>query len=220
MKGLLIIGGTGPAEELCVEARRTAELIAAADSGVKTALRLGIEPDFVVGDMDSLTDRSLLERFPPDRVFVYPTNKDETDTEIGLRMLRHRGCTDITIAGGGGGRLDHLYAIAMLFERSAPPARWITANEDIRLVDGSAELSGWKGSTVSVFPVGEEASQLHSHGLKWPLDGLVFRRGYGGVSNVATEDPVRVSVTQGRLLVVRVLREEQPLEERPREERP
>ncbi len=208
MNGLLFIGGTGPAPELLEECRRTAELVAAADRGVETALRLGIEPDFVVGDMDSLTDASVLERFSPDRVFVYPTDKDETDTEIGLRMLRHRGCTAITIAGGGGGRLDHLYAIAMLFERSAPPARWITANEDIRLVDGSAELPGWKGSTVSVFPVGDEASHLHSEGLKWPLDGLVFRRGYGGVSNLVTGDPVRLGVTRGRLLVVRLLREE------------
>jgi thiamine pyrophosphokinase len=158
--------------------------------------------------MDSLPQRSLLERLPPERVFVYPTDKDETDTEIGLRMLRHRGCTDIALAGGGGGRMDHLYAIAMLFERSAPPTRWITAGEDIRLVEESAEFPGWRGSIVSVFPVGEEASRMHSEGLKWPLDGLVFRRGYGGVSNLVTADPACVSVGRGRLLVVRVLRED------------
>lgn len=192
------------------ECRRTAEVVAAADRGLETALALGIEPDFIVGDMDSLTDRSLLERFPSERVFLYPTDKDETDTEIGLRMLRHRGCTDIAIAGGGGGRMDHLYAIAMLFERSAPPTRWITAHEDIRLVEGSVEFPGWKGSIVSVFPIGEEVSHLRSEGLKWPLDGLTFRRGYGGVSNVVTADPARVSVARGRLLVMRVLAEEGP----------
>ncbi len=208
MKGLLIIGGAGPEEGLFEECRRSAELIAAADRGLETAFRLGIEPDLVVGDMDSLPDRRLLERLPPERVFVYPTDKDETDTEIGLRMLRHRGCTEITLAGGGGGRLDHLYAIAMLFERSAPPTRWVTDREDVRLVEGSAEFPGWKGSTVSVFPVGEEASQMHSEGLQWPLDGLVFRRGYGGVSNIVTADPLRVRVSRGRLLVVRVIRED------------
>ncbi len=208
MKGLLIIGGAGPDKTLFNECRSEADLVAAADRGLETALGLGLEPDFVVGDMDSLRDRSLLERFTAERLFVYPRDKDETDTEIGLRMLRHRGCSDIVIAGGGGGRFDHLFALAMLFERSAPPRRWITAHEDIRLVEESAAFGGWTGCTVSVFPLGEEASLLHSEGLKWPLDGLAFRRGYGGVSNLATGDPVRVRVGRGRLLLVRQLGEE------------
>jgi thiamine pyrophosphokinase len=203
VKGLLIIGGAAPDARLLGECRSGVELVAAADMGLETALGAGIEPDFVVGDMDSLRDPGLLARFPSDRLFIYPPDKDETDTEIGVRMLRHRGCTEISIAGGGGGRMDHFFAIAMLFERSAPPRRWLTDREDIWLVEGTQEHRGWLGSTVSVFPLGDHASGLRSEGLKWPLDGLTFRRGYGGVSNVAVGDPVRVSVGKGRLLLMR-----------------
>ncbi len=178
------------------------DLIVAADSGLDSCVAAGIVPGLVVGDMDSLSDPSLLRRFPPERVLVFPRDKDETDTEIGLRMLRERGCAQITIAGGAGGRLDHLLGIAALFERADPPSRWLTDREDIRLVTGEAEFSGWRGSTVSVFPVGPRAGRLHSEGLQWPLDGLEFQRGFGGISNRAIADRVLVRVGLGALLVV------------------
>jgi thiamine pyrophosphokinase len=160
-----------------------------------------------VGDMDSLPDRSLLAEFPPDRVLLFPPDKDETDTEIGLRILAERGCADVTIAGGGGGRIDHLLAVAALFERERPPRRWVTDREDVRLVDGPVEIAGWEGSTVSLLPVGGEVSGMRSEGLAWPLDGLVFRPGYGGISNRVLSARLRVWPGKGKLLMIRIVRE-------------
>ena len=200
-----MIGGDGPSAELLRAAARAVDVVAAADSGLVPVLDAGLVPDLVVGDMDSLPDRSLLDRVPAERVRIFPTDKDETDTEIGMRFLAEDGCTEITIAGGGGGRIDHLFGVAQLFERAAPPVRWMTANADIYLVGRSAEFSGWVGSTVSVFPVGARCARMKSEGLRWPLDGLEFRRGFGGISNVVTGTPLRISVGTGRLLVVRSL---------------
>lgn len=203
MKGLLIIGGGGPQPTLFTECREDATIVVAADSGLEKAIELGMTPDYVVGDMDSLKDRHLLDSFNPERVMIFPTDKDETDTEIGLRMLEEKGCSEVVIGGGGGGRLDHILGIVMLFERDRPPRRWITENEDIRLVDGEIELVDLKGALVSFFPLGTEAAELASEGLKWPLDGLVFRRGYAGISNLVTDDTARVRVGRGRILMVR-----------------
>jgi thiamine pyrophosphokinase len=204
VKGVLFIGGAGPVREALAGVLAEAACVAAADSGLERAIALGVEPDLIVGDMDSITDRSLLERFPPERVVVFPVAKDETDTEIGLRMLQERGCDEVTIAGGGGGRIDHLLAVAALFERARPPRRWLTDKAECHLVDGTAVFTGWLGSIVSVFPIGSEASGLASEGLQWPLDGLRLRRGWPGISNVAVGDPVRVRVSRGRLLVIRL----------------
>jgi thiamine pyrophosphokinase len=201
-RGLLVIGGAGPSSRVLLECAREAECVVAADSGLDTCVAAGLVPDLVVGDMDSLSDPGLLTSFPPDHVMVFPRDKDETDTEIGLRVLRERGVSHVTIAGGAGGRIDHLLGIAALFERERGPARWITDSEDITLVQGEAEFQGWAGSTVSIFPVGERAAALHSEGLKWPLDGLEFRRGFGGISNVAVEDRVLLGVGIGKILVV------------------
>jgi thiamine pyrophosphokinase len=202
-RGLLVIGGDGPSAETLRAAAVGAEVLAAADAGLVPALDAGLMPDLVVGDMDSLPDRALLDRVPPERVFVFPVDKDETDTEIGMRLLREKGCTEITIAGGGGGRIDHLFGVAQLFERPAPPVRWMTQNADMYLVVRAAEFAGWEGSTVSVFPLGARAAGMRSEGLRWPLDGLEFRRGFGGISNVVTAALMRITVGTGRLLVVR-----------------
>jgi thiamine pyrophosphokinase len=207
VKGVLFVGGAGPDPAAVADDIAEADLVAAADEGLARAVAMGIEPDVVLGDFDSLADTALLDRFPADRVLRFPTDKDETDAEIGLRLLASRGCDAITIAGGGGGRLDHLLALAALFERDRPPRRWVTDAEDVRLVEGEACFDGWRGSTVSVFPLGDGASGLYSEGLRWPLGGLAFARGWAGVSNVADDDRVRVGVGRGRLLVVRSLRE-------------
>ncbi len=204
-RGLLLIGGAGPGQDALALLARGMDLIVAADSGLEPALAAGLSPDLVVGDMDSLSDISLLDRFPPSHVLTFPRDKDETDTEIGLRIMKERGCADITLAGGGSGRIDHLLGIALLFERAAPPSRWLTDYEEVRLIEREAEFSGWRGCTVSIFPVGKRAARMRSEGLQWPLDGLVFRRGFGGISNRATADRVRITVGVGRLLVIRSL---------------
>jgi thiamine pyrophosphokinase len=201
-RGLLFIGGEGPSADTLRACARDADMMVAADSGLDHALAAGITPDLVVGDMDSLSDPSLLRGFPPQAVLAFPRDKDETDTEIGLRILRERGCGAVTIAGGGGGRIDHLLGIALLFERDPAPVRWLTDKEDIRLVEGEAVFDGWDGATVSVFPLGGRAADMHSEGLQWPLDGLVFPRGFGGISNRATGGRVRITVGTGRLLVI------------------
>jgi thiamine pyrophosphokinase len=203
MKGLLVVGGLCPSARTLVRCRADADIAAAADSGIESAIKAGIEPDIVLGDMDSLSDRGLLNGFPAERKHLLSTDKDETDTEYGLRLLQEMGCTRVVIAGGGGGRMDHALAIAMLFERENPPWRWITEKEDICLVEGDMELPGRIGGIVSLFPIGAAAEGLHSEGLKWPLDGLVFRRGYGGISNLITGDKVRIRVGRGRLLMIK-----------------
>jgi len=114
-RALLVIGGAGPAPGVLAAMAREAQRIVAADSGLDLCLTAGIVPDLVVGDMDSLSDPRLLDAYPPERVLRFPTDKDETDTEIGMRLLRERGYQSISIAGGGGGRLDHLMAIMGLF---------------------------------------------------------------------------------------------------------
>jgi thiamine pyrophosphokinase len=203
--GLLVTGGTGPLPHVLRDIARDNPLVIAADSGLDHCIAAGITPELIVGDMDSLSSRALLSRFPAEKVVTFSHDKDETDTEIGLRLLFEKGCTEVTIAGGGGGRIDHLLGVAALFERNPGPSRWVTDHEDLWRVEGEAEFSGWLGSTVSVFTLGERASLLRSEGLQWPLDGLEFQRGFAGISNRAVADTVRIAVGNGRLLVIHFL---------------
>jgi thiamine pyrophosphokinase len=169
----------------------------------------GLAVHFVIGDMDSLDDPGRLEKYPADRVFRYPGDKDYTDTELALRFLWERGCDETWLIGGGGGRTDHLLAIRSLFERDRTPDRWVTFREDVFcLKEGAAfsppedvrELMRLDG--ISVFPLGAGPWRAESRGLKWPLNGLAWSRGFFGLSNRAEGGDFEIRALQGRFLVV------------------
>jgi thiamine pyrophosphokinase len=159
--------------------------------------------------MDSLDDLGRLDKYPSNRVFRHPRDKDDTDTELALRLLWDQGCTETWLIGGGGGRTDHLLAIRSLFERDRKPDRWVTSREDIFFLgEGAAfspppdvrEATGLDG--VSVFPLGTGPWQAESRGLKWPLAGLPWSRGFFGVSNVVLEEDFEVRALRGCFLLI------------------
>lgn len=206
MRGAAFVGGEGPGPAEGGAALGHVDVVVAADSGLQAAELWGIRVDWIVGDMDSLDDRGRLGKYPADRVLEHPQAKDATDTELALDLLRRLGCDDLTIVGGGGGRLDHALALAALFDRKDGPDRWITAREDVRLADAdrnglvAADLP--PGSLVSVFPAGGGPWEAASEGLRWPLPGLPWERGFFGISNEATGGRVEVRALRGRFLVV------------------
>ena len=213
MRGLAFIGGEGPEPAFCRFLAQDAHLIAAADSGLQAAERAGLKPDWIVGDMDSLDDLGRLEKYPAERVRRFPRDKDFTDTELVLELLWEQGCGQICIAGGGGGRLDHLLAIRSLFERDKRPQRWVTAKEDVYCLDAWAStdssVSGGEfefklpvASLVSIFPLGPGPWHIESLGLKWPLKGLSWTQGSFGLSNENIEEQFRVKPTQGRFMLI------------------
>ncbi|MDR2743394.1 MAG: thiamine diphosphokinase [Treponema sp.] len=209
LRGIAFIGGEGPSPKRSRILSGGAALIAAADSGLMVAEDAGVAVHFIIGDMDSLDDPGRLEKYPPSRVFRYPRDKDDTDTELVLRLLWDRGCDEIWLIGGGGGRTDHLLAIRSLFERDRKPDRWVTSREDIfRLGEGAAfsppedlrEVLRPDG--ISVFPLGTGPWQAESRGLKWPLGGLPWDRGFFGLSNEAAGGDFEIRVLRGQFLVV------------------
>jgi thiamine pyrophosphokinase len=182
-------------------------LLVAADSGLILAEAAGLKPDWIIGDMDSLDSEQRLRSYPADKVIRHHAAKDFTDTELALDLLWDKGCGEAWIAGGGGGRIDHLFGIRDLFERERFPRRWLTAAEDIHCIDGddgAANLTVMieQGGVVSVFPLGDGSWKAHSSGLKWPLDNVQWKRGLYGLSNVAMESEITINARQGRFMII------------------
>ena len=203
--GLLLLGGDGPPREIVAPYVRGIAAVVAADSGFDLALELGLQPDLVVGDFDSVIHRRELRALPPQRVRRVAADKALTDAELGLEGLEELGCVRVIVAGGGGGRFDHQLAVLGLFERDRRLRVWLTAAEHMEVIAGTAHFSGQRHSTVSLFPLSATVSGLASRGLRWPLDGLCFPRGFASVSNVVVADEWQVTVGQGRMLMVRNL---------------
>ena len=221
MLGIIFTGGECPPAGIIRQALEGEKpLVIAADSGLAAAEEAGLDPHWITGDMDSLDDISRLAAYPPERVMRHGHEKDFTDTELAFSLALEKGCGDIWIIGGGGGRIDHLFAIRSLFEGEDSPARWYTAREEIRTVEEGIplQMSLAAGSMVSVFPLGEKPWAAESEGLKWPLNGLSWEKGRGGltasksglttpksglgISNVATDGSFLIRSVRGRFMVI------------------
>lgn len=205
MRGVAFIGGDGPSAHSVKELVGEVDLVVAADSGLIAAEAADYRVDWIVGDMDSLDDLSRLESYPEERIIRHPREKDYTDTELALELLWDKGCTDLSLVGGGGGRTDHILAIAALFDRPKSPDRWLTAGEDIRLVKNAVHIITEEDSLVSLFPVGSGPWKAESQGLKWPLDGLTWQRGSIGISNRAESGSFSIRVHEGRFMLLTLL---------------
>ena len=200
---VIITGGYAPCRETIRAYTDNAEFIVAADSGFDIAYAHNIGVDFVVGDMDSIKNRSVLSGIPDYKKLIVSHEKDETDTELALDKAWNEGYRKIILIGGGGGRLDHIIGILCLFEREKSPKIWVTDNEAVFSVEGDIHIKTTIGERISLFPLGNQLHSLYSEGLKWNLNGLSWKRGDIGISNEATDTAVRISVKGGKLLMIR-----------------
>jgi thiamine pyrophosphokinase len=183
-------------------------LSVAADGGARHALALGLTPDVVIGDMDSLTEQELGRCADMGAILKrYPQEKDETDLELALTYVAEQGATWLRIIGGIGDRLDQTLANVLLL--TLPILRGI----DVRLVAGHQSawllaagehrIAGAIGDTLSLIPLGGDGRGISTDGLVYPLanETLVFGPARG-ISNVFAAEAARVGVTGGIVLAV------------------
>ena len=206
MRAIVAAGGDALDERWRAELPADA-LIVAADSGLGHVYALGLRPDVVVGDLDSVstTDLARAERDGA-RVERHPTDKDATDLELALDTARALGVTEVIVIGAGGGRLDHeLAGFALL---AAP--QWATmrmtafvGTARLTVVHDHATLDGPLGSIVTLLAVGGPASGVSTKGLRWPLTHAELSpTSTLGVSNEIIESPTRVTVRTGVLFAI------------------
>ncbi len=183
--------------------------IIAADGGARHALELGLIPQIVIGDFDSLTTavRTTLE-MRGCQLITHPTEKDETDLELALNHAQKLGATEITLHGLLGGRWDMSFANILLL--AAPryagiKFKVIAGDDEIFILRGKAalEIKGNPGDSVSVIPLTSQVSGLSYSGLTWPLENAELNFGSPrGVSNRMSGEKARIELLEGVALVV------------------
>ena len=204
MNALIVLGGDAPGKALLESCAHWADLTIAADRGLEAFAAAGLTPDLMIGDMDSVAP-GVLEKFEG-RVPEHRLNpiKDDTDGVDALDVALARGADRITILGALGGRMDHAMANLMLLVRAdLQGAQAEILDEHVRIlrVCGEAALSGAKGDTVSLLPLGT-AKGVTITGFFYPLEEHDLDCTHPlGMSNVVTDDQAHVSVREGDLIL-------------------
>jgi len=189
--------------------RQPSDLIIAADGGTHHCKSLGITPDVIIGDLDSL-DPNEVTAYQQAGVEIhqYPIRKDETDLELVLQYTLKQGVSELYIIGALGERWDMTVANILLM------AHTMFSGLKIRMLDGSQELVllrgddqidllGQPGYQLSLIPLAGDAHGVTTHGLEYSLnDESLYFASTRGVSNVFLHDHAQVIVRKGILLCI------------------
>lgn len=207
MRAIIFANGTFDDGQRARALTRDDDLIVAVNGGTRYALAAGVDPQVVVGDLDSLSDeeRHRLQHGDAE-VVPFPPRKDQTDLELALHHVLAKGADEIVVLAALGGRLDQTVANILLLtlpQLAACDARLVQGEQETFVIRGRARIDGRRGDTVSLIPLGGDAAGVTTAGLEYALDDETLDFGPArGVSNVLMESTATVHVRRGLLLCV------------------
>lgn len=184
--------------------------VIAVDGGMNAAKKLEIIPDYCVGDFDSV-DPDAYRYFQSIKGILWeqhPPEKDETDTELAIRLALETGAEEIHIFGATGTRLDHTFANMGLLEkpmRKKVPCWLIDGHNRITMIDSDTIVRKENsfGKYLSLIPYSDKVTGVTLKGLKYPLENYTFVKGNSlGVSNEITAEQAEIGIKSGELLLI------------------
>lgn len=211
MKTAIVTGGTPDYKfiDSYMEKERF-DLLIAADSGLEYFFQKEKTPDIIVGDFDSVTEKTRdcflqkkdieIRRFDP--------HKDYTDTELAFRTAIEKKSDEIHLLAATGTRLDHMLGtvrmLGLALEQGIP-ACIVDACNRLRLINSKTTLHKQTqyGKYVSLIPLTDEASGITLHGFEYPLSDFTMKGFQAlGISNEITEEEATVELKSGILILV------------------
>ena len=170
MKNYLIsIGGNSTSDVLSIESNF--EEIIAVDSGIEHLLNLSLNANTLIGDLDSISKKSLDEvKKNGVKILAFNSNKDQTDFELALNYLEEAEKSKVYIIGGESGEIDHLISIFLLIPSKSFFENIIWLYGDKRIIfRQKIELNIKKLTKFSIIPL-SDLTNLSIDGAEWNLD--------------------------------------------------
>ncbi len=183
--------------------RDNVDTLVCADGGAEYAMKLGLKPDRIFGDLDSI-DPVVKKKYEMMEIefVLFPVEKDKTDTHLVLDYLIDEGYQEILIGGALGGRPDHLMGNLMLLtycHKHGVKAILVSPTVEIQVVESELAIHKHNGDTFSLIPVDESIEGVTLTGFKYPLtDAKVSRESTLGISNIIITDSAKVVIGRGR----------------------
>ncbi len=167
------------------------DTILCADGGANYAFQMGIIPDSVIGDLDSVRPEVRKYYTAQGVEFIqYPVHKDRTDLQLTMDLARERGADQIVVLGGLGKRLDHtlhsLYAGIALVRQGIRVSHF-TPECWVYLVGNEQVIEGTAGDIVSLIALTDRVEGAGVDGFEYSLKDPVLQSDIPyAVSNVLT----------------------------------
>ena len=198
MKNYLIsIGGDSTSNVLSIESNF--EEIIAVDSGVEHLFKLSLDPTTLIGDLDSISKKSLDElKKSGVKILAFNSKKDQTDFELALNYLEEAEKSKVYIIGGESGEIDHLISIFLLIPSRSFFQNIIWLYGDKRIIfRQKLELNIKKLTKFSIIPL-SDLTNLSIDGAEWNLDKKDIQFGETlTLRNITNEEQLNIGCDKG-----------------------
>jgi thiamine pyrophosphokinase len=199
-KVLILCNGNPPRESLLRQYRAKSDYFIAADGGGNIARKFKLQPDVVIGDLDSYTNTN---NEPFD--IIHEPDQNANDLEKALAFAKRQQATHVHILGGTGQRLDHTLknlSVLKQFHNQFHTLRMRDNFGETRLLNPTFTDDFSIGTQLSLFPLSGRVTGITTSGLKYPLEDDMLENGIrDGSSNEAIDNHVMITHKSGDLLL-------------------
>jgi thiamine pyrophosphokinase len=180
--------------------------IVAADGGANHLYDLGILPDLIIGDMDSITPEAEIF-FQGKTQFEKLERQDDTDIEKAVKYLISENYSDAILVSCDGFRLDHsinnISHLIKYFDRIK--LRFIDSETFAVPYFANVELSTQIGETISLYGFSDK-TRVSSEGLKYELNDMLLQFGFSdSTSNESNSVSICLAIEGGIIIIFRNL---------------
>lgn len=206
MKKCIIIGNGRPPSKSTVYylIKIGYKTIICADGGANNARKLGLIPDFIIGDLDSITPETLLF-YKNKSVIKKIKRQNDTDIEKCIKYAISRKFNDIFLLGVTGDRLDHsLCNLGIVLKFFKDVRLKIIAEQSVLVpYNGNIELATKKNETISLYGF-DTKTKITSKGLFYSLKNIALPFGQKeSTSNVAAKDKISLKIKGEVIFIIR-----------------
>lgn len=185
------------------------DIIIAVDKGLETIDYLKLQPQYVLGDFDSVNTK-ILEKYKKQNIKIIKLNpeKDLTDTHSAIDLALKLKSTEITILGAIGTRLDHTIANIHILKQALDKnikAKIVNEKNEIELIDKEIIIKKDDNyKYVSIIPLTTQVTGITIEGMKYIINDYTLSIGDSlGVSNEQIDKDAKISIKTGILIVIK-----------------
>lgn len=202
---VILANGKFPEHPIPLSYLKGASMVVCCDGAAANLIEFGIEPDAIVGDIDSL-DEKISSRFAK-RLFR-DSDQETNDLTKAVHWCLERKIDNLIILGATGLREDHTIGnISLLADYSKLlQIRMVTDTGELIALSCSTGLDTFPGQQISIFSI-NPLTEISSEGLKYPLKKMKATNWWMATLNEATGSKCSLSFEDGLLIVYKLFPE-------------
>jgi len=192
----IIANGSAISRQRLEDILSEVEEIIAADGGANLCRELGIEPDIIIGDLDSWQEQKSASA-----QVLYLPDQEQTDLQKAINYADLASCSKLKIISAFGKRSDHSMVNMIIFAQSSYPEKleiYDNFSKTILFSAGEHQLQLEPGTLVSFYAFGQ-LENLSLQGVKYELKEKSYQQGFCGISNEVSSKKIDLSFDKGLL---------------------